>query len=497
MSVHPQSASSTALDRLILAVSFWPTGAVGSGWRSRYATNDGIFDAKLLADVARTAERGIFDYFFMGNSYSSLADQPGSVVRRAFQLDGFAAASYLSAITQHIGLISTINSTLLEPYSVAQHAASIDHLSGGRFGLNLVTGASNDPSYENFSMTEHPDSQVRYSRATEFTIALNALQQSWERDWYLNDGASGRLFNPESAHPINFVGEHFKIQGPLNAPPSPQGRVPLIHAGTSEASLEYGARYAEIRFSPYVSKEWNIAYRNDQQRRAAAAGRTDGGPRIVVGAVIYPGATLAEARALHNEVESQVVEEFGPSLIARTFGVDPSRIDPHRRVLDVLQPEVTSTQGEIGVNTSMAIGSTNMVISLENAFDAFGSEDITFLDLFRFLTNRNHFPVIVGDTSKISNWIEENYRDGAFDGVKYFPPFQRAPFHQFVDHVVPELQRRGLTRSSYDTSTLREHIGFSAPAPTTREVSLSTPDPDAHTASLDLGHRASSAVAGR
>lgn len=453
------SQNSSERSRLILGVSFWPTGATSSGWRADKSYNDGIFQPDLLADVARTAERGVFDYFFMGNSYSSLADHPGGVARRAFQLNGFVASSYLASITTNIGLVATINSSLLEPYHTAQLTNSLDHMSRGRFGLNLVTGAYNDPAYLNFSISGNPDTKEKYARATEFTEVMNALQTSWGTNWYLNDKEGGRLFDPAAAHTLNHKGDFFQVQGPLNAPPSPQSCVPLVHAGTSEESMEYGARFADIRFSPYVSKQWNIDYRNDQLRRAAAAGRTDGGPRIVIGAVIYPGATMAEARAMHNEVEAKVVDEFGPKLISQVFGINPELIAPHKRVLDVIG-KTASTSGKLGVSDSMAIGATEIVLDLANAIDAYGSEDITFLDLFRFLVNKNHFPVIVGDKKKISDWMEEGFVDKAFDGVKFFPPYQREPFNIFVDHVVPELQRRGLARRQYDSSTLRGHLGL-------------------------------------
>jgi len=451
-----------AHDHLILAVTYWPTGSTVSGWRTRAAYNGGVFKPGLLIDAARTAERGVFDYFFLGNSYFSDRSQPGSVVRRSFQLNGFATAAFLAPHTRHIGLMATINTVFLEPFHVAQIAASIDHLSEGRFGLNLVTGVANDPSYRNFSLAGHPESADKYARASEFALAFNQLQDSWGDDWLLDDRESGRLVDPDAARPIDFDGEFFQIEGPLNAPRPPQGRIPLATAGTSPESLEFAGRFADVRFSPFVSLAWNQEYRARNRATAQAFGRDADALKIVVGTVFYTGDTVAEARRIFREVEEAVVEDFGPQLVARTLGIDAAQLTPHGRVVDVLGLDVLEHDGsfDIGVNEHQTIGANGISLNLREVFEAYGSTDVTFLDLFRFLVNKNHFPVVVGDRHRIADWIQEGYEAQAFDGVKFFPPFQRQPFDAFVDQVVPELQRRGLARKSYDTSTFRAHLGL-------------------------------------
>lgn len=446
---------------LILAVTFWPTGASPSGWRHPNSYNGGIFDKRLLIDTARTAERGVFDYFFLGNSYASDPSQPGGILRRAFQLNGFAATSFVAANTSRLGVVATINTSFLDPYHTAQTAVSIDHLSEGRFGLNVVTGANDDPSFRNFGLDSHLDSAGRYARATEFLEIFSGLQDSWGDDWFVGDQEAGRLFNGDSARPLDYAGHHFSVRGPLNAPRPPQGQIPIVSAGTSPQSFELGARFGNIRFAPFTNLGWNQQYLADRRHDAAAAGREDH-ERVVVGAVFYPGETLKEARALFRKVEAGVVEEFGPARIASTFGVPVSEVKPHRRVLDVIDYSEDATYA-VESNSSHAIGAAGLDISLANAFDAYGSTEITFLDLFRFLTNKSHFPAVVGDTRTVADWIEEGYETQAFDGIKFFPPFLRSPFDRFVDFVVPELQRRGIARSSYDTSTLRGHLGLDRP----------------------------------
>jgi len=453
-------------DHLILAVTYWPTGSTASGWRTRAAYNGGIFKPGLLVDAARTAERGIFDYFFLGNSYFSDSSQPGSVVRRAFQINGFATAAFLASHTRHIGLMATINTVFLEPFHIAQIAASIDHLSEGRFGLNLVTGVGNDPSYRNFSLGGHPEPADKYARATEFAEAFNRLEDSWDDDWFLDDREGGRLINDEAAHPIDFDGEYFQIEGPLNAPRPPQGRIPLATAGTSPESFDFAGRFADVRFSPFVSLAWNQDYRARNRAKAREFGRDADALKIVVGTVFYPGETTQEARRVFREVEAAVVEDFGPQLIAKTLGVPAEQVTPHGRIVDVLGLDVVERDGSFAFETNrhQAIGASGINVNLREVFEAYGSTEVTFLDLFRFLVNKNHFPVVVGDRRRIADWIQEGYEAEAFDGVKFFPPFQRQPFDVFVDQVVPELQRRGLARKSYDTSTFRAHLGLDRPA---------------------------------
>lgn len=452
-------------ERLVLGVSFWPTGATSSGWRAPAADNSGIFDPDALARVARKAESGVFDYFFLGNSYFSDGSQPGSVIRRAFQLNGFAAANYLAGQTRNIGLVATVNSTLLEPFHVAQLAVSTAHLSRGRFGLNIVTGAGNDPSFKNFSLPEHPGNAERYARAREFAEVLVRLQDSWAPDWYVGDKEAGRLFDDKANHAIDFHGEYFQVKGPLNAPPPPAGRIPLVFAGNSPESIRFGGEIADIRFSPFVNTAWNQRWYETVKNGVAAAGRDPSRHKVVSGTVFYAAETAQEARYLFRAVEAGVVEDFGPNLIVKTFGVPREAITPHKRVLDVLHLNDDGKTYGIASNDKHAIGAFDISLDLREVIEAYGSEDVTFLDLFRFLTNRAHFPVIVGDKKHIADWIETNFHARAFDGVKFFPAYQFGLFDSFVDLVVPELQRRGLTRSAYDTDTLRGHLGLPARAP--------------------------------
>lgn len=438
-------------DHLILAVSYWPTGATSSGWRSHGSYLGGMFDPGLLAETARTAERGIFDYIFWGNTEDSSAANPGGVIRNAFQLNGITAAAALSGVTSHLGLIASVNTTYSDPYLTAQLASNVDHLSRGRFGINFVAGAPGGTAYRNFSHAERPDHANAYTRAREYLEVFTRLQDSWADDWFLGDKDGGRLFDPAAAAPIDFVGEHFQVAGPLNAPRSPQGQVPILHAGTSTESFELGGRYADVRFSPFFSIPWNQRYAAEQRQFAARAGRDPGDYAFVIGANVYVADTRARARELFAETQRNVVEHFAPALVARELGIDAARIAPNGRVARA-----------VAIDELPAEGSARAL--LDNFAAIVGDYEYSFAELFQFLANKKNFPVVVGAPKDVADWIEEGYGAGAFDGIKVFPPFQRGVFADFVDFVVPELQRRGVSRSRYTSSTLRGHLGLERPA---------------------------------
>ncbi len=448
-------------DHLILAVSYWPTGATNSGWRSASAYNGGVFDPNLLAETARLAERGVFDYFFWGNTEDSSNANPGGVIRNAFQLNGFTAAAYLAGLTSRIGLIASVNTTYSDPYLTAQFASNIDHLSRGRFGVNFVAGAPGGAAYRNFGYAERPDHCDAYDRANEYLEVFTRLQDSWSDDWFVGDKEAGRLFAPEAAAPIDFEGRHFRVAGPLNAPRSPQGRVPVVHAGTSPESFELGARYADVRFSPFASIAWNRNYARTHRELAAQQGRNPAEYAFVVGANIYVADTRARARELFNEVQANLVERFSAGLIARQLGIEPERIHPNARVGTELDIERLPVDG-----TARGL--------LDEFASITGDYGFTFDELFRFAANKKNFPVVVGDPKHVADWIEEGYGSGAFDGVKVFPPFMRSGFGDFVDFVVPELQRRGIARTEYTSETLRGHLGLPRPAVLRRPLDVPT-----------------------
>jgi FMN-dependent oxidoreductase (nitrilotriacetate monooxygenase family) len=433
-----------------LAYSAWPTGRHASAWRLPEAFNSGTVDPVYLADTARAVERGLFDYYFMGNAISSTPDAQGFWHNDVFKLEGFTVAAYVAAITQNVGLVVTVNSSYQDPYDTARAIVSVDHLSKGRAGLNIVTGLEGvDTAAQNYGQIKHISGDDKYRKAREFISIINSLSDSWEDDYFLDDRSAGKFIDTSKAHTIDFKGDHFSVRGPLNLPRPPQGRIPVIHAGSSEGSFRYGGEFADIRFSPFVSTDWNIDYYKKVKSYLEPFGRDPEQFFIIPGITFFVAGTDAEAHRKFREVQDLVVTRYAPALVSAVLGRDISHVNVHEKIVDVLDAADFEKQKWLGT-----------------ALTAFGDENVTFLDLFHYVSNKGHLnqPPVVGSGKHVANWIAENFEARAFDGVKLFPPYARTPLDAFVDLVVPELQRLGVYKTAYETSTLRGHLGLSKPA---------------------------------
>nr|WP_314073428.1 NtaA/DmoA family FMN-dependent monooxygenase [uncultured Roseococcus sp.] len=432
-----------------LAYSAWPTGRHASAWRLPEAFNGGTVDPVYLADTVRTAERGLFDYYFMGNAISSTPTAVGNWHNDVFKLEGFTLAAYAAAISRHIGLVVTVNTTYAGPYDSARALVSLDHLSQGRAGLNIVTGADGvDGPARNYGQARHAVREDRYGRAEEFIGIVHGLSESWEDGYFVDDREKGTLFDLSRSHPLEFEGKFYSVGGALNLPRPPQGRIPIVHAGGSEKSFHYGARHADIRFSPFVSTEWNRDYYRRIKGLLPQYGRDPDDQFIIPGITFYVAGTDAEARRKFKEVQDLVVGEYAPMQVGALLGLDLSRVPRDERIVDAFTEETFRQHAWLGT-----------------ALAAFGDESVTLHDLFHYISNRGHLnqPPVVGSGPRVARWIAENFEARAFDGVKLFPAYARTPLDAFVDLVVPELQRLGIYRRSYDTSTLRGHLGLAIP----------------------------------
>ncbi|GGC52980.1 NtaA/DmoA family FMN-dependent monooxygenase [Chelatococcus reniformis] len=435
---------------LKIAYSAWPTGRHASAWRLPEAFNGGTVDPVYLADTVRTAERGLFDYYFAGNAISSTADAQRSWHNDVFKIEGFTLASYAAAITRHIGLVVTVNSTYAEPYDTARAIVSLDHLSGGRAGLNIVTGVEGiDAPAQNYGQAKHLGRADKYGRAEEFLEIIQSLSDSWESDYFVDDREAGVFIDATKGHPIGFEGQHYTVKGALNVPRPPQGQVPIVHAGSSEQSFAYGARHADIRFSPFVSTDWNRDYYKRVKGLLPQYGRDPDDQFIIPGITFYVAGTAAEAHAKFREVQNLVVTQYAPAQVGDLVGVDVRSIPPREKIVSVFDEAVFTRHPWLGT-----------------ALAAFGDETVTLQDLFHYISNKGHLnqPPVVGSGKQVARWIADNFEARAFDGVKLFPPYARTPLDAFVDLVVPELQRLGVYKTAYEASTLRGHLGLPIPA---------------------------------
>lgn len=432
-----------------LGFTIWPSGFHPAGWRLPEAAADGYANASFLRQMAQTAERGKFDFFFIGDQLVARPDlqhlRPNHVLRpEALTLAGFVAAA-----TSHIGIVATVNVTYADPYAVARATATLDHLSEGRIAWNVVTGEL-DEAAANFSRKTHWDNERRYESAAEFVDVVKRLWDSWEDGARIADKASGEFLDPRLVHSIDHHGEFFDIAGPLNVERPVQGQIPLVNAGRSEASLEFGAKYSDIKFtnSSALGLDGAREYYRQTKDRLVAYGRAPESQAIIPGVVVYAAPTTAQAQQLYRRIHDLSNAPIDLVALSDALGNDVAGLDPQTPIDRV--PGIAELSGQPR-------------IIVDDAVEQFGSQAITLRQLYLSYHRRWNFREIVGDPVTIADVLEEWFEAGAADGFMIFPPYLPGGLDAFVDLVIPELQRRGLFRTEYAESTLRERFGLSRP----------------------------------
>jgi N-acetyl-S-(2-succino)cysteine monooxygenase len=462
----------TTRKQLKIGLAAYGTGWDSDAWRLPEATNSGLIDPSVIADLATTAERGKIDYLFAG---SSLATEP-NVLSRVFRWDSAVYAGYAAARTEHVGFLVTYNSSFEHPYHVARQLATLDRFSHGRAAINTVFGVdrAGGPT-ENFKGFAVPTEESKYRRAEEFTeILYHLLYDSWDADFLLDDKERGVLVKPGTWHEIGADGEFFHVRGPLNVPPPVQKHIPNVHVGESQASLEYGARFAQARFSPYYGvKEGKVRYA-EQKARVKEAGGDPEKFQVLPGINFYIAGTSREARAKYRQILAfqQLVELPKAFVAALDLDVPADQVHPDDRLQDVLGSAKLTTEtleralkAEVTANPPRLTRHLNMSTDhaqvARDVLDALGDdEDVKLGDLFRVVQKkRASLGQFVGSPHEFADWFEENLEESVFDGVQLFPPFHRGPADFFVDHVIPELQRRGIFRKEYESTRLEENLG--------------------------------------
>jgi FMN-dependent oxidoreductase (nitrilotriacetate monooxygenase family) len=415
-----------------------------SAWRFPESDPTGAWDLKHYLHLARTAERGTFDSVFFGDGPALLGDIRYRPVGR---LDPATLLSALATATERIGLVATASTTYNEPYNLARSFASIDHISGGRAGWNIVTTAGADAA-QNFGLDEIPEHRHRYERAAEFVEVCRKLWDSWEDDFLIGDKASGDFADGDKIREIDHAGQFFRVRGPLNVPPSPQRHPLLVQAGSSEDGRGFAARYAEAVFTAQQTLEEGQAFYSDLKRRVAAVGRDASLVKILPGIVPVIGSTEAEAQAREAELARLQVAEYGLKQLSTLIGVELGEDDLDRPLPD-LGPvsAVRGHQSRFTVVTDLARRDKLTVRQL----------------LVRLGGGRGH-RTFTGTPEQVANTIEQWFKAGAADGFNVMPPLLPSGLELFVDHVVPELRRRGLFRHEYTGTTLRDHYGLPRPS---------------------------------
>jgi FMN-dependent oxidoreductase (nitrilotriacetate monooxygenase family) len=473
-------------EHIRIGYTIWPSGAFPLAWRLSGAWAN-PFSYKTFKETAHVAERGLLDFYFIGDQY---AGDPSSQYRQLNHVsrpEAFTTAAFIAGLTEHLGIIVTSNTTYSDPYSTARKTAQLDILSNGRALWNIVTGLNPRPA-ANFGRPEHWDNARRYDWTEEFVKVVSLLWDSWDADAVVADPASGLLVDPDKVRAINFKGDFFNVAGPLNVGPPPQGQVPIVTAGTSERSRELGARFADARFFNVLTAE----YYADVKRRLAKYGRTPESHVMLAAVTFLVGTTEREAREKLRQIDEAADVDFDPRIVAQdlNLGVDSlpldvplSKLDEfaeggalHAKPIDLAEQNIFR---ERVLNEAQAEGPADLESVINEARAALGEEDITLRDVYRRFVQR--FPsgtrvnFVTGDAAQVADWIEEKFDSYILDGIISFVPYLPGAFHDFVDLVIPELQRRGRFRTEYKSDTIRERWGLDRPANQFRGKNLIAP----------------------
>lgn len=431
--------------QLHLNINALHSGFVPSAWRLPESAPDAFIDVHHYVRLARIAEAGKLDAIFLADN-AAIVDQID--FRPITALEPTVLLTAVAAATTHLGVIGTASTSYNEPYNIARRFASLDLVSGGRAGWNVVTTADL-PSARNFGQEAVPDHAQRYRRADEFTQLVKDLWDSWEDDAFIGDKAAGRFVDLAKVHPVRHRGEFFSVQGPLNLPRSPQGRPVLVQAGASADGRELAARHAEAVFSASQSFEESQAYARGLKQRAEALGRGPDAVKVLAGLTTIIGSTEAEARRRRDQLVDLIPWNYSLTRLAGTLGVPVDRLK-----LDERLPEDLALPG--GGNGNHTFFHATLAHARRGQF--------TVRQLIRELAGGGGHRVIVGTPEQIADDIEHWFKAGAADGFNLMPDQLPGGLQDFVDGVVPILQRRGIFRTAYEGRTLREHLGLARPA---------------------------------
>jgi FMN-dependent oxidoreductase (nitrilotriacetate monooxygenase family) len=416
-----------------------------AAWRHPGSTGN-YFDAAYYHRVGQTLERGKFDMVFFADLLAMttrFGGDPEEALRRGSQasatIDPTLVATSIAAVTQHLGVSVTKSTTFFDPYEIARSFATLDHLSGGRAGWNIVTSL-NAAEAQNFGADAHVGHDSRYDRAQEFLEVTQKLWSGWDADAIVADKASGIYIDPDKVRVTDHAGEYFRVKGPLNVPRSPQGRPVLIQAGASSRGKDFAAQWAEAIFEIDPTHEGRKAYYDDVKSRVANFGRDPEKVKILPAIMPFIGETESvalERQAFHNELADPI-----PGLITLSAHTDHD-FSTH----DLDQPlEDVKVPGSEGL--------------FEVARRLSQRDSLTLRDIGKLYAQGVMLPQVAGTATQVADQLLEIFDAGECDGFMISAWHSPGAFDEFVDQVVPELQRRGVFRTEYTGSTLRDHLGL-------------------------------------
>ncbi|WP_203073751.1 LLM class flavin-dependent oxidoreductase [Falsiroseomonas ponticola] len=434
-----------ATRKIRLGVSMVGMGYHLAAWRHPDASAGGNMELQHFVKTTQVAERGLLDMAFLADGVGiRFNDRPPGALSHTcknVQFEPLTLLSALAMVTERVGLVATASTTYNEPYHVARKFASLDHISGGRAGWNVVTSAT-DMEAQNFGLDGAPAKGGRYDRAIEFVDVVRGLWESWEDDAFVRDKASGVNYDPAKLHILNHQGEHFRVRGPLNVQRTPQGRPIIVQAGASDQGRELAAATADVVYAAAQTLEDARAYYQDVKRRMPRYGRHPDQLKIMPGLMAVPGRTRQEAQDRYQVLQELVQPVVGLGALANYLG-DLSDHD-----LDGPLPEPKDrrdhSRGQIFIDMARR-------------------NNLTIRQLYLSIAGGNGHRTVIGTPADIVDAMEEWFHGEAADGFNILPTWLPGGLEEVVEMVVPEMQRRGLYRTAYEGRTLRENLGLAYP----------------------------------
>jgi N-acetyl-S-(2-succino)cysteine monooxygenase len=427
-----------------LIVFFLSGGRQRGAWRLPNSRSGDVNSLAFVTEFARRAEGAKLDAVFMGDSVAATSlefRQP------PFQpLEPLTTLGSLAAVTDRIGLISTASTTFTEPYNLARYFASLDHLSSGRAGWNIVTSFAGD---ENFSV-DLPPHDERYARAYEYLDVVTSLWDSWRDDAIVNDKDNGVWAIPDRIRPINFKGKYYSVAGPLNVARPPQGWPVLLQAGSSRAGMDFAAAWADVVFTAQATLDLAQSFYADVKARALNSGRDPDKVKVFPGIIPIIGDSEREARRLADELCDLIDIDAGRAALQRQLG--PIPLDG----LDLDQP----------IPSDLLVSPEEFHGTQTKYKDTYSltAQGMTLREILKSNALSSDQLLVIGTAEQVAGRMQEYFTEGGCDGFNIEPSHLMDGLTAVTDELIPILQERGLFRKDYEGATLRDHLGLDRPA---------------------------------
>src|SRR5882724_1616 len=436
-------------ERMKLGAFFHPTGNHVAAWLHPDAQIDAGTNFRHYAEITQTAERGKFDLMFVADAVATRDGKLEALSRWPQYMayfDPLTLLPALAAVTTHIGICGTATTSYNEPYHVARKFASLDLISGGRAGWNVVTSSATNEAW-NFGREQHFEHGERYDRANEFVEVVQGLWDSWEDDAFVRDRSTGVYFDPAKLHTLDHKGKHFSVRGPLNVPRSPQGHPVIVQAGTSDDGMDVAAKFAEVIFGAPLTIEASQSYFKEVKGRAREKfGRNPAHLKVMPGLSVYVGRTEEEANEKFEHQNSLMHPVVAREILSTVLGnVDLTPYD---------------FDGPLPENLPMSNASQS---TFKYVTELAKKDNLSMRQIAQVVAGARAKMVIKGTPAQIADHMEQWFVDEAADGFNIMPPYLPGSLNDFVELVIPELQRRGLFRTEYTGRTLRDHLGLPRP----------------------------------